>query len=70
MELGQVTGTFYGAKVASVAEIEVIARGEDGFDMTSPERSLEAYARLRSVPDLRVGITQKGGRMVLEYHIW
>lgn len=28
MELSQVTGTFYGARVASLAEIEVIARGE------------------------------------------
>ncbi|WP_224247510.1 DUF7402 domain-containing protein [Hyalangium gracile] len=28
VELGSVTGTFYGAKVASLGEIEVIARGE------------------------------------------
>jgi hypothetical protein len=30
VEIGSTTGTFYGAKVASLAEIEVIARGEAG----------------------------------------
>lgn len=30
VEISSVTGTFYGAKAASLAEIEVIARGEAG----------------------------------------
>lgn len=42
----------------------------NGFDMTSPDHALEAYAKLRSTSDLRVGLTRKGKKLDLEYHLW
>jgi general secretion pathway protein C len=42
----------------------------NGFDMTRPERALEAYSKLRCEPELRVGLTRRGRPVVLEYHIW
>lgn len=41
----------------------------NGFDVTSPEKSLEAYARLRSSDELRVGIVRRGIPMTLVYRI-
>jgi general secretion pathway protein C len=41
----------------------------NGFDMTSPEKALEAYARLRTADHLTVSINRKGQEMNLDYNI-
>lgn len=41
----------------------------NGYDVTSPEKSLEAYSRLRSADELRVGIVRRGIPMTLVYRI-
>jgi general secretion pathway protein C len=74
-EHGNVTGfRLFGIRPGSLMAAFGFQNGDalqtvNEFDMTSPERSLEAYSKLRSVSDLRVGLSRKGKRMVLEYHI-
>ncbi len=41
----------------------------NGYDLTSPEKSLEAYARLRLADELRVGIVRRGIAMTLVFRI-
>jgi len=41
----------------------------NGFDMTSPEKALEAYAKLRTAPSIQVGVVRAGKPMNLEYSI-
>jgi general secretion pathway protein C len=41
----------------------------NGFDMTSPEKALEAYARLRTADQLVVQVNRKGSNMNLDYNI-
>jgi general secretion pathway protein C len=41
----------------------------NGFDMASPEKALEAYARLRTAEGLNVKITRRGTPMTLDYRI-
>lgn len=41
----------------------------NGFDMASPEKALEAYARLRTADKLAVQLTRNGKIMNLEYNI-
>jgi general secretion pathway protein C len=41
----------------------------NGFDMTSPEKALEAYARLRTADQMVVQINRKGSNMNLDYNI-
>jgi general secretion pathway protein C len=41
----------------------------NGFDMTSPEKALEAYARLRSADHLTVQVNRRGSNMNLDYNI-
>lgn len=41
----------------------------NGFDMTSPEKALEAYARLRTASNLSVSITRKGKPMTIDFNI-
>src|SRR5580692_8896491 len=41
----------------------------NGFDMTSPEKALEAYARLRTADHLTVQVNRKGSNMNLDYNI-
>ncbi|NOU34693.1 MAG: hypothetical protein HOO96_42930 [Polyangiaceae bacterium] len=41
----------------------------NGYDVTSPEKSLEAYSRLRNADELRVGIVRRGIPMTLVYRI-
>jgi general secretion pathway protein C len=41
----------------------------NGFDMTSPEKALEAYARLRTADHLTVQVNRKGANMNLDYNI-
>lgn len=41
----------------------------NGFDMASPEKALEAYARLRTASKLNVDITRRGKPITIEYQI-
>jgi general secretion pathway protein C len=41
----------------------------NGFDMTSPEKALEAYARLRTADHLTIQVNRKGADMNLDYNI-
>jgi general secretion pathway protein C len=41
----------------------------NGFDMTSPEKALEAYAKLRTAPAIQVGVVRNGKPMNIEFNI-
>jgi general secretion pathway protein C len=41
----------------------------NGFDMTNPEKALEAYARLRTADHLTVAVNRKGAATNLDYDI-
>jgi general secretion pathway protein C len=41
----------------------------NGFDMTSPEKALEAYARLRTADHMTVSINRRGSNMNLDYNV-
>jgi general secretion pathway protein C len=41
----------------------------NGFDMTSPEKALEAYARLRTADHLTIQVNRKGQDQNLDYNI-
>jgi len=41
----------------------------NGFDMTSPEKALEAYARLRTADHLTISLNRKGSEQNLDYNI-
>jgi general secretion pathway protein C len=41
----------------------------NGFDMASPEKALEAYARLRTATSLTVQLTRRGKPLTIEYQI-
>ena len=41
----------------------------NGFDMTSPEKALEAYAKLRTAPQIQIGIVRGGKPMNIEFNI-
>jgi general secretion pathway protein C len=35
-----------------------VLRTINGFDMTSPEKALEAYAKLRTAPEITIGVNR------------
>lgn len=41
----------------------------NGFDMTSPEKALEAYAKLRTAPSIQVGIVRGGKPTNIDFNI-
>lgn len=41
----------------------------NGFNMSSPEKALEAYARLRTASNLNVKINRRGKPMTIDFHI-
>jgi len=41
----------------------------NGFDMASPEKALEAYARLRTADRLTISLNRRGQNMNLDYYI-
>jgi general secretion pathway protein C len=41
----------------------------NGFDMSSPEKALEAYARLRTAEKLTISLNRKGQNMNIDYNI-
>lgn len=74
-EHGHITGVrLFGIRPGSLMAAFGFENGDalqtiNGFEITNPERSLEAYSKLRSASDLRVELSRKGKRMILEYHI-
>jgi general secretion pathway protein C len=41
----------------------------NGFDMASPEKALEAYARLRTASNLTVQLTRRGKPLTINFNI-
>jgi general secretion pathway protein C len=41
----------------------------NGFNMGSPEKALEAYARLRTASNLNVKVSRKGAPLSIDYRI-
>jgi len=41
----------------------------NGFNMSSPEKALEAYARLRTAPSLNVKVTRRGKPLSIDFQI-
>ncbi|MFI5297427.1 MAG: type II secretion system protein GspC [Polyangiales bacterium] len=41
----------------------------NGFDMTSPEKALEAYAKLRTAPSISVGVVRGGKPINIDFNI-
>jgi general secretion pathway protein C len=42
----------------------------NGFDLSTPDHALEAYARLRSADVLEVRVKRNGADVTLEYELW
>jgi general secretion pathway protein C len=75
----QKEGALVGMRVSKVAPDSLLARlgfknGDsiksiNGFALTSPDKALQAYARLRTAGDLRVQIVRAGRQVTLEYRV-
>jgi len=64
----------FGVKPDSLLGILGMENGDklqtiNGFDMTNPEKALEAYARLRTADHLTVAVNRKGVATNLDYNI-
>jgi general secretion pathway protein C len=74
-ENGQVVGVkLYGVRRHSLLGHLGINNGDmlrtiNGFDMTSPDSALEAYARLREANRLSVAVTRRGQPISIDYNI-
>lgn len=74
-ENGKTVGIrMFGVKQDSLLGVLGMENGDrlqtiNGFDMSSPEKALEAYARLRTADKLTVQINRKGQTLNLDYHI-
>ncbi len=74
-ENGRVVGIrLFGVKQDTLLGVLGMENGDrlqtiNGFDMASPEKALEAYARLRTADKLTVQINRRGQNMNLDYNI-
>lgn len=74
-ENGAVTGfKIYGVRRSSLLGKIGLHNGDiihsiNGYDMTSPDKALEAYARLRTADRLTVRITRRGQQLNMDYNI-
>jgi len=74
-EGGRVVGVkLYGIRRNSLFHQLGIQNGDmlrtiNGFDMTSPDKALEAYARLRTADNLSVNVVRRGEAMTIDYNI-
>jgi general secretion pathway protein C len=72
---GRVTGVkLYGIRRNSLLGELGINNGDmlrtiNGFDMTSPDKALEAYARLRNADHLTIAVERRGKPLNLDYNI-
>jgi general secretion pathway protein C len=74
-ENGKVVGIrLFGVKPDTLLGVLGMENGDrlqtiNGFDMASPEKALEAYARLRTADHLTVQVNRRGQNMNLDYNI-
>ncbi len=74
-ENGRVVGIrLFGVKQDTLLGVLGMENGDrlqtiNGFDMASPEKALEAYARLRTADKLTVQVNRRGQNMNLDYNI-
>jgi len=74
-ENGRVVGVkLYGIRRSSLLGKLGIQNGDmlrtiNGFDMTSPDSALEAYAKLRSASNLSVALVRRGSAVTMDYQI-
>jgi len=74
-ENGKVVGIrMFGVRPDTLLGTLVMENGDrlekiNGFDMASPEKALEAYARLRTADHLTVSVNRRGQAMNLDYNI-
>jgi general secretion pathway protein C len=74
-ENGKVVGIrLFGVRADTMLGVLGMENGDrlekiNGFDMTSPEKALEAYARLRTADHLTVSLNRKGQELNLDYNI-
>jgi general secretion pathway protein C len=74
-ENGRVVGVkLYGIRRSSLLGKLGIQNGDmlrtiNGFDMSSPDSALEAYAKLRSANNLSVAVVRRGAAVTMEYQI-
>jgi general secretion pathway protein C len=74
-ENGRTVGVrMYGIKPEALLGVLGMENGDrlqtiNGFDMSSPEKALEAYARLRTADKLTISLNRKGSNMNIDYNI-
>ncbi|HVH42881.1 MAG TPA: type II secretion system protein GspC [Labilithrix sp.] len=74
-ENGRVVGIrLFGVKQDTLLGVLGMENGDrlqtiNGFDMSSPEKALEAYARLRTAEKLTISLNRKGQNMNIDYNI-
>ncbi len=72
---GRVVGVkLYGIRRGSLLSRLGLQNGDllrtiNGFDMSSPDKALEAYTKLRSASNLTIAIERRGQSMTLDYEI-
>jgi general secretion pathway protein C len=72
---GKVVGIrLFGIRPTSLLGVLGLQNGDrleqiNGFDMASPEKALEAYARLRTASNLTVKVTRRGQPVNIDYRI-
>ncbi|MBX3212029.1 MAG: general secretion pathway protein GspC [Labilithrix sp.] len=74
-ENGRVVGIrLFGVRKETLLGVLGMANGDrlqtiNGFDMSSPEKALEAYARLRTADKLTISLNRGGQNMNIDYNI-
>ncbi len=74
-ENGKVVGIrLYGVRPDTLLGVLGMENGDrlekiNGFDMASPEKALEAYARLRTADKLTVQLNRRGAETILDFNI-
>lgn len=74
-ENGRVVGIrLFGVKQDALLGVLGMENGDrlqtiNGFDMSSPEKALEAYARLRTAEKLTISLNRRGQNMNIDYNI-
>ena len=74
-ENGRVVGIrLFGVKQETLLGVLGMENGDrlqtiNGFDMSSPEKALEAYARLRTADKLTISLNRRGQNMNIDYNI-
>jgi hypothetical protein len=72
---GVVTGVrIYGVRSSSIMRLIGFQNGDEiqtvnGFDVSAPDRALEAYARVRRASELHVRIVRRGAPIEIVYHV-